>query len=159
MRLALCTLLLCLTTLASAHADAKLFGLVWGLNYPKDQPTQYYYDNPKWAQPASVRRETASYNAGDWLSQRPTIRHMIVEWKANDIFQGLRRNCQDAHVIVVGPNFYHLGFTDKYRVIATLADVYELTKYKPGLTYITDRENCDSGVIGTFDATNGLILR
>lgn len=159
MRLLLTSLLLFFATLGPAHADPKLFGLFWGMSYPKDQPLQYYYENPKWAQPASAAADTRNFNSGDWLSQRPTVRHMIVEWKANDIFKGLTTNCDDANVIIVGPNFYHLSYTDKYRVIASLSDIYGLTKYKPGLTYIADKETCTSGIIGTFDASHGLLLR
>jgi hypothetical protein len=163
MRFAIALIAVFVSLCGTAHADPKLFGLFWGGSYPRQQPTQYYYDNPRWAHPAVNRQEIAAFTPHSWYDQRgggdEGAKQLIREWKANDIFQKLTTNCQDAKVVVIGPNFYHLGFADKARVMATLTHAYQLITYKPGVVYIADRENVCSGYLGTFDAINGLVLR
>ncbi len=142
-----------------AQAAPKLFGLFWTYETTSELPTQYYFEHPKWEQPAQFTNTVNTFKPIDWTSQRDNPEYLLQEWRVNDIVTGLGQNCQGVKVIKVGSNFHHLSFPDKARVIKTVADKHQLVTHKPGFIYIRDQESCDGDYVGTFDASNGLILR
>lgn len=158
MRVVLIALSLLLMPL-SAQAAPKLFGLFWTHETTSKLPTQYYFEHPKWEQPAQFASTVNTFKPTDWTAQRDNPVHLLQEWRVNDITTGLGRNCQGVRVVKVGSNFHHLSFPDKARVIKVVADHHQLVTRKPGFIYVRDRESCDGDYIGTYDASHGLILR
>ncbi|MES2728715.1 MAG: hypothetical protein V4621_01280 [Pseudomonadota bacterium] len=150
---------LTLFSVPMAQAAPKLLGLFWTYETTSKLPTQYYFEHPKWGQPAQFANTVPPFKSESWTSQRDNPAHLLQEWQANNIVGGLGRNCQGVRVVKVGGNFHHLSYADKARVIKTVADHHKLVTHKPGFIYVRDRESCDGDYIGTFDASNGLILR
>lgn len=142
-----------------AQAAPKLLGLFWTYETTSKLPTQYYFEHPKWEQPAQFTTTVNGFKGDDWDSQRDNPVNLLQEWRVNDIVTGMNTNCQGVRVVKVGSNFHHLSYADKARVIKTVSDHHQLVTQKPGFIYVRDRESCDGDYIGTFDASNGLILR
>lgn len=116
-----------LSTAGSAHAEPKPWMFGWWpghwewTSYKKFHP---YLENGKQTQNQQWAAE--DWYVQDWLSQYENEFALIDGFFKADI---LRKQTSDDNVpvLIVGPQFYHLGGLDKRRVLTTLDEVYGIT--------------------------------
>lgn len=117
-----------LGTASPALAEQKPWWIGWWpghwewTSYKKFQP---YLENPKETQNQQWAAE--DWYVQDWLSQNESNFALIDGFFKADI---LRKQTSegDIPVLIVGPQFYHLGGFDKRRVLTTLDTVYGITE-------------------------------
>lgn len=124
----ICMGILMLSGIAPAKAEPKPWMFGWWpghwewTSYKKFHP---YLENGKETQNQQWAAE--DWYVQDWLSQNKDNFALIDGFFKADI---LRKQTTEDHVpvLIVGPQFYHLGGFDKRRVLTTLDTVYGITE-------------------------------
>lgn len=120
--------------------SSKLFGYFWPHDHWRDQDFKPYLENgtdphgSKWQK----NDDGSAWSPSQWLSTNGgNGLGLIQKWYNADI---IRDQFVDdgAPTLVVGPNFYHLGDSDKRRLLATLDQVYAVTSQKPNMFFLQD---------------------
>ena len=150
-------ILLALT--AAAEAKPKFLGFWWPSHW-RDQDFQPYYEES--IGPHNTQWDDNSLSDKNWTPiewarmDGGNGQRLVQKWFNADILRDDYMKKGVAH-IVVGPNFYHLGGSDKRRVMETLDAVYKLTAKSPKMFLIEDWRT--DRVIGEYTANNGLSLQ
>jgi hypothetical protein len=138
-----------------AKKDYWIFGHHWAPSHWRNQDFIPYFENG--TEPHNQTTQPQNWSPERWIN---TTSHknglsLINQWYVSDI---LRDQYVDDGVpnLVVGPNFYHLGGTDKRKVMSTLDHVYQATSQSPKMFYIRDWKTDE--VIGYY-TPSGLILQ
>jgi len=136
---------------APAQAAPKCWLFGWSHKHWVHQDFQPYLEGARGPQVARPDGWTAS----DWLAQRDADPLVRGFYKADILREQTREG--GTPVLVVGPNFYNLGATEKRQVVATIDNVYQITNARPnGMFLLRDWET--GNAVGSYTAA-GLQLQ
>lgn len=134
----------------TAHAESKWSWFGWSDHkHQYDEMKKYnpYLENSRHVQVPQWAHE--DWYAEDWTTQKDGMSLISGFYKA-DILRDQRVGKNNAPVLIVGPNFYHLGGYDKRRVAHIVDVVYGITERAENNSFMLKDWNTKE-YIGVFD--------
>jgi hypothetical protein len=128
-------LTLCVTVCTTAQAEPKPTYWNWWPSHWDNLDYEPYLENAKHPHNSQWNRD--KWLPRHWEEQRADGLSVIDGFYKADILRNqVEKN--DLPILVVGPNFYHLGGQDKRRVTSMIDYVYKITEKENGMYTLED---------------------
>lgn len=145
----------CVLIATPAMAGPKVFGLFWSSSHFVDHDYEPYLQTAKVPHHSQWSQE--EWAAEDWVKKSESGMTLINDFYRADIIRDQTEGRDDVPVLIVGPNFYHLGQKDQRRVTDTVDFIFRITKDNPsGIYRLQDWQTCKT--IGYYSEAGLQIL-